>query len=89
MINSNNFIPVLYLSYINKYNFKQARQKIAQTSKTMGKKANNLMSKNKFVQKQNENVKEIFINLKKRKEKQKGVIPPSFLKLFIIKIHHY
>lgn len=70
-INHDNFIPVLYLSYINEYEFKINKQK--KTLKQAGKwarKAHKLSPENKFVKKQNEDIKEILVSLKEAKKKK-------------------
>ena len=74
MLNPNNFIPALYLSYINEYEFKQNLQKKSlKEARKWIKRANRINSANKYVEKQNNDIKEIFVNLKnEKKNKKKG-----------------
>ncbi|MBR5304321.1 MAG: M48 family metalloprotease [Candidatus Gastranaerophilales bacterium] len=72
LVNPNNFIPMLYLSYINEYDFKQNQQKKSlKSARKWAKKANRIAPENKFVKKQNEDIKTIFINLKEQKKNNK------------------
>ena len=71
MMNPNNFIPALYLSYINEYDFKQTQQKkLLKQARKWAKKASRLRAENKFVKKQNEDIKEILVNLRVAKKKK-------------------
>ena len=74
MLNPNNFIPALYLSYINEYQFKQnLEKKSLKEARKWIKRANRINSANKYVEKQNNDIKEIFVNLKnEKKDKKKG-----------------
>ena len=72
IVNPNNFISALYLSYINEYEFKQTQQKKSlRQAQKWAKKANQINPENKFVKKQYEDIKTIFINLKEQKKNNK------------------
>ena len=67
--NKENFIPALYLSYINEYDFKQNQQKKSlKNAQKWIKRAVKISSENKFVKKQNSDIKDIIINLRKAKK---------------------
>lgn len=72
MVNKENFIPALYLSYINEYEFQQNHlKKSLKKAGRWAKKANKINSENMFVKKQNDDIRQIFIELKENKKKPK------------------
>ena len=70
--NKENFIPALYLSYINEYEFKQNQQKKSlKKARRWAKKAYKINPENKFVKKQNDDIKDVITALKEKKKNSK------------------
>lgn len=68
-INSKNFIPALYLSYINEYEYMQNHNKKSlQTAALWAKKASKINPNDKNITKQKQDIIEDFKELKKRKK---------------------
>ena len=72
MLNSNNYIPALYLSYIAEHNFKQNKQKDSlKQAKRWIKKAENLNIYDTNVQKQKEDINNLYLAIKLEKKQLK------------------
>ena len=71
MYNPNNFIPTLYLSYIEEYNFKKTKNiKSLKEAKYWIKKAYRLSPYNSYVQTQHNDIKNFFLAIKEEKNKK-------------------
>ena len=71
MYNPNNFIPTLYLSYIEEYNFKKTKNiKSLKEAKYWIRKAYRLSPYNSYVQTQHNDIKNFFLAIKEEKNKK-------------------